>query len=64
MMAGTNNTSQWKAPNFSFSAANKAEEQNTFYIRALNYLKTLDINIDTSDQTKKGWKQVKMMFTD
>ena len=45
-MAGTNNTSQWEVPKFSFSTANQAVELKTFYIRAINYLDNMDITID------------------
>ena len=51
-MAGTNNTSQWEAPIFSFSTANQAEEWKTFYVRVLNYLETLDIDIEAPDQKR------------
>ena len=33
-----------------------------FHIRALDYLETLNIDPEKADQTKKGWKQIKMMF--
>ena len=62
-MAGSTTTSWWEAPKFSFSAANQVDEWKTFYVRALNYLETLDIDIEALNQTKKGWKQVKMMLT-
>ena len=66
IMASTNNTLQLEAPTLSFSTANQAKEWKTFYVRALNYLETLDItldiNINTPDQTEKGGKQIKMMF--
>ena len=34
-----------------------------FYTRAIDYLETLDIDPEQADQDKKGWKQIKMMFT-
>ena len=52
-MAGTNNTSHSEAPKLSFCTANQTEELKTFYVRALTYLETLDINIDAPEQTKK-----------
>ena len=52
-MADTNNKSQWDAPKFSFRTGNEAEEWKT-YVRALDYLETLDMNIDATDQTKCG----------
>ena len=60
-MEDTNNTPKWE---FSFSAANQPREKKTIYVKALNYLKTLDIDVDLFDQTEKGWKQMKMMFTE
>ena len=61
-MAGTNKTSQWEAPKFSFSVANQAKEWKTFYIRVHDYLEILDIDVDAPNQTKEGWKQMKMML--
>ena len=52
-MAGTNNTSQYEALKFSFSTANQAEEWKTFYVRNLDYLGTLNINIEALT-TQKG----------
>ena len=63
-MASTNYTSQWEVPKFSFSTANQAEEWNTIYVRALDYLETLDIDIEALNQIKKGWKHIKMMVGD
>ena len=51
------------SPLISFSTANQAEEWKTFYVRAIDYVETLDIDIEPSYQTKMGWKQIKMMFT-
>ena len=34
-----------------------------FYTRAIDYLETMDINPEREDENKKGWKQIKMMFT-
>ena len=34
-----------------------------FYSRAIDYLETLEIDPEREDETKKGWKQIKMMFT-
>ena len=52
-MAYINNTLNWEAPKFSFYAANQAEEWKTFYVRALNYLETLDIDPKAPNQTKR-----------
>ena len=40
-----------------------ASEWKKFYIRALDYLETIDIDPEQEDQHKRGWKQIKMMFT-
>ena len=52
-----------EAPKFSFIADNQPVAWREFYIRALDYLETLNIDPEKADQTKKGWKQIKMMFT-
>ena len=57
------NTSRWEAPKFSFNADNQPATQKEFYIRPLDYLETLNIDPEKADQTKKEWKQIKMMFT-
>ena len=51
-MIGTNNTSWWEAHKLSFSTVNQTEEW-----------KTLDIDVDAPNQTMKGQKQMKMLFT-
>ena len=33
-----------------------------FYIKAIDYLEALDIYPDQEDDTRRGWKQIKMMF--
>ena len=38
-MAGTNNTSQWEAPKFSFSAVNQAEEERPSMLEPSTNLK-------------------------
>ena len=35
-----------------------------FYMRAIDYLETLDIEPERGDKTKKVWKQIKMVFTE
>ena len=32
-------------------------------MRAIDYLETIDIDTEAEDENKKGWKQIKMMFT-
>ena len=61
-MAGTNNTSQWEVPKFSFSVADQADKWKIFYVRDLDYIETLDIDMEAPNQ-KKRWKQIRMMFT-
>ena len=56
-------TTRWEAPTFSFNADNQPAAWREFYIRALDYLETLNIDPEQEDQHKKGWKQIKMMFT-
>ena len=58
-----NNTSRWEAPKFSFNTEDHAASWREFYIRAIDYLETLDIDPEQENQHKKGWKQIKMMFT-
>ena len=58
-----NNTSRWEAPKFSFNMEDQASQWKKFYTRAIDYLETLDIYPEQEDQHKKGWKQIKMMFT-
>ena len=57
------NTSRWEAPKFSFDMEDQEAEWKKFYTRAIDYLETLDIDPEQEDQHKKGWKQIKMMFT-
>ena len=56
-------TPRWEAPKFLFNTDNQPAAWIEFYIRALAYLETLNIDPEKEDQTKKGWKQIKMMFT-
>ena len=58
-----NNTSRWEAPKFSFNSEDQAAAWREFYSRALDYLETLDIDTEAEDNNKRGWKQIKMMFT-
>ena len=57
------NTSRWEAPKFSFTAEDQASAWREFYTRAIDYLETLNIDPEIEDENKKGWKQIKMMFT-
>ena len=58
-----NNTTRWEPSKFSFDMQDQAAECKKFYTRAIDYLETLDIDPEQEDQHKKGWKQIKMMFT-
>ena len=62
MMASTGPTAQWEAPQFSFNTPDQTQEWKPFYTRVLNFLETLDINPEKQDETKRGRKQIKMMF--
>ena len=63
MIMAQNNTTRWEPPKFSFDMEDQASEWKKFYTRAIDYLETLDIDPEQEDQHKKGWKQIKMMFT-
>ena len=56
-------TSRWEAPKFSFNTEYQASAWRKFYTRVINYLETLDIDLER-DENKKGQKQVKMIFTE
>ena len=51
-----------EAPTFHFNSPNQSDDWSVFYTRALNYLDALDIELETADQSCKGWKQLKLMF--
>ena len=61
-MASSGHCSCFEAPTFHFNAANQSEDWSVFYTRALDYVDTLDIELDEADESCKGWKQVKLMF--
>ena len=61
-MAQTN-ISRWEVSKFSFNSEDQAAAWREFYTRALDYLETPDIDPETGDDNKKGWKKIKMMFT-
>ena len=52
----------WEAPKFSFTTEDQVAEWKKFYIHALDYLETLDIDPEKQDENKRGWHQIKMMF--
>ena len=56
------NSPHWEAPKFSFTTEDQAAEWKKFYIHALDYLETLDIDPEKQGQNKRGWCQIKMMF--
>ena len=57
------NIPHWETPKFSFDTEDQASAWRQFYTRATDYLETLDIDPEREDETKIGWKQIKMMFT-
>ena len=61
-MASSSHHGHWEAPTFHFNSPNQSEDWSAFYTRALDYLDTLDIELDTADESHKGWKQLKLMF--
>ena len=61
-LASRSNTPWWEVSLFSFSAESQVEDWKTFNIHAINFLEALDIDIGTTDETKKRWKQLKMIF--
>ena len=61
-MASLSHRGCWEAPTFHFNSPNQSEDWSVFYTRALDYLDALDIELDTADQSHKGWKQLKLMF--
>ena len=44
---------QWEAPRFSFGTTNQVEEWKTLYIRPIDYLEGLHIDVDMASQSKK-----------
>ena len=54
----------WEAPKFSFTTEDQAAESKKFYICALDFLESLDIDPEKKDENKTGWHQIKMMFQD
>ena len=57
------NNTRWTAPSFSFDTADQPTAWRDFYTRVIDYLETIDIDPEEEDQQKRGWKQIKMMFT-
>ena len=54
MMTSNNTTPHWEPPKFSFNIPNQVEEWKIFYTRATDFLKTLDIDPDSEDQSNCG----------
>ena len=61
-MASTGPTAQLEAPLLSFNMPDQTQEWKICYTIVLDFLETLDINPEKQDETKRGWKQIKMMF--
>ena len=57
------NSPHWEAPKFSFDTEDQASAWRQFYTRATDYLETLDTDPERENETKKRWKQIKMIFT-
>ena len=62
-MAQNNMNTRWTAPTFSFNMEDQPAAWKEFYTRVIDYLETIDIDPEQEDQHKRGWKQIKMMFT-
>ena len=58
------NPPHWEAPKFSFTTEDQVAEWKKFYVCALDFLESLDIDPEKKDENKKGWRQIKMMFQD
>ena len=58
------NPPHWEAPKFSFTTEDQAAEWKKFYISALDFLESLDIDPEKKNENKRGWCQIKMMFQD
>ena len=61
-MASSGTHRHWEAPTFHFNSPNQSEDWSAFYTRALDYLDTLDIEPEVTDESHKGCKQLKLMF--
>ena len=61
-MASSSNIPHWEFPKFTFSTPNQRDEWKTFYIKAVDFLKALNINNESEEDTKKGWKYLQLMF--
>ena len=62
IMAQNNMNTRWTAPTFTFNTEDQPAAWRDFYTRVIDYLETVDIDPE-EDQHKRGWKQIKMMFT-
>ena len=61
-MASSGHCSWWEAPTFHFNSPNQSEDWSIFYTSAIDYLDTLDIEPEVTDDSHEGWKQLKLMF--
>ena len=58
------NNTRWTAPSIFIRHSRPTRcMERLLYIRAIDYLETLGINPEEEDQHKRGWKEIKMMFT-
>ena len=62
-MAQHNSNTRWTAPSFSFNTEDQPTAWKDFFTRVIDFLETIDIDPEEEDQQKRGWKQIKMMFT-
>ena len=62
-MVQNNMNTRWTAPTFSFNMEDQHAAWKEFHTRVIDYLETIDIDPEQEDQHKRGWKQIKMMFT-
>ena len=61
-MASRNKKPKWETPKFTFSTLKQADECKAFYMCAGNFLEGLNIDTESEDNTRKGLKQLGMMF--
>ena len=54
--------SHWESPKFNFNSPCQSVDWKVFYTRAINYLETLNIDVNEADDHKTGKKQLKVMF--
>ena len=53
-MAQNNMNTRWTAPTFSFNTEDQPAAWKEFYTRVIDYLETIDIDLEEEDQHKRG----------